>query len=195
MTATTLTSNTVLLLIDIQKGLDDWSYYGGNRNNLDAELKAAHLLGIWRKKSWPIIHVKHSSTHLESPLHPSNPGHAIKVEVAPLANEPVIAKNVNSAFIGTDLEARLRAAGQLQLVIVGLTTNHCISTSVRMGANLGFEVLLVADATATFDRKNHLGVSYDAETVHQTTLASLHNEFATVITTDQLLLLADAVSE
>ncbi|WP_350285392.1 cysteine hydrolase family protein [uncultured Croceitalea sp.] len=176
-----------LLLIDIQLGLDDWDYYGGNRNNLRAEYNAAKLLQEWRSLALPIFHVKHSSQNHNSPLHSSKPGFNIKEEVKPEKDETVITKNVNSAFIGTGLEQQLKELDISTVVVVGLTTNHCISTSVRMAANLGFETFLIADATATFDRVGINGETFDAELVHQTSLASLNEEFATVITTEHLL--------
>lgn len=178
---------TALLLIDIQYGLDDWDFYGGNRNNPQAEENASKLLHQWRVLKLPIFHVKHSSLNPESPLHASKAGFAIKKKVLPTAEEPIIVKNVNSAFIGTDLEVQLKALEISTLVIVGLTTNHCISTSVRMAANLGFETYLIGDATATFDRTGVKGEKFDSELIHQTTLASLNEEFATVMDTNQLL--------
>ena len=176
-----------LLLIDIQLGLDEWDYYGGNRNNLRAEYNAAKILQEWRLLALPVYHVKHSSQNPDSPLHVSKPGFEIKEEVRPQKDEMVITKTVNSAFIGNDLEQQLHNANISTLVVVGLTTNHCVSTSVRMASNLGFETFLIADATATFDRVGINGETFDAELVHQTTLASLNEEFATILTTDLLL--------
>jgi len=183
---THLTKNPALLLIDMQTGLDDWAYYGGNRNNPDAEKNAAAILAKFREFNYPIFHVRHSSTNPKSPLHASKPGFAIKKEVAPMASEPLFTKNVNSAFIGTDLEDLLRKQGIEQLVVVGLTTNHCVSTSVRMAANLGFEVILISDATATFDRVGLNAEVFPATLVHETSLASLHEEFALVLDTETL---------
>lgn len=180
--------NPALLLIDIQYGLDDWGFYGGNRNNLEAEKNAAKLLHKWRALKLPVYHIRHSSQNPESPLHASKPGFTIKKEVFPIQGEPIISKNVNSAFIGTNLEEQLKEAGISTLVIVGLTTNHCISTSVRMASNLGFKTHLISDATATFDRIGLNCENYDSELIHQTTLASLNGEFATILDSDELLL-------
>lgn len=178
---------TALLLIDIQQGLDDWEFYGGNRNNPDAEKNASKILIGFRKLKYPIFHIRHSSTNRESPLHASKPGYQIKNEVRPLDDEPILTKNVNSAFIGTDLEKRLNDLKVNSIVIVGLTTNHCVSTSTRMAANLGFKVYLISDATATFDRKGLNGEVFEAELVHHICLANLNGEFAVVINTEELL--------
>lgn len=114
-------------------------------------------------------------------FHPEKPGAEVKPEAAPLEGEPVIIKNVNSAFIGTDLEQRLRAGGVATVVIVGITTDHCVCTTARMAGNLGFTTVVVADATATFEGCGHDGRSYSADQLHDIALASLHGEFATVV--------------
>ncbi len=179
--------NPALLLIDIQKGMLEEKYWGGNRNNEDAEEKARKLLNTWRKLNLPILHIQHSSQNPQSKLHASHPGFTLQEIVQPLAEEPVIIKRVNSAFIGTDLKERLDAANITTLVVVGLTTNHCVSTTVRMAGNFGYEVLLVSDATATFDRVGINGEKFSAELIHQTTLASLHEEFAEVVSMEEVL--------
>lgn len=176
-----------LILIDIQKGFDEEAYWGGNRNNKDAEKKAAMLLEKWRMLKLPIFHIVHSSKNPVSKLHESHPGFEIKDEVKPIANEPVIKKHVNSAFIGTDLKEQLDRQKITKLVIVGLTTNHCVSTTTRMAGNYGFDTFLIADATATFDRIGIDGEKFSSEVIHQTTLANLNEEFATVLTTKALL--------
>ena len=171
-------SGAALLLIDVQQGLDDPRW--GTRNNPDAEQRIADLLAAWRATAQPVIHVQHSSLEPRSPLREDAPGHAFKVEALPMAGEPVFHKHVNSAFIGTDLEAHLRANGIESLVVVGITTDHCVSTTARMAGNLGFAVTVVEDATATFERRGPDGTHYSADLMHRVALASLHGEFATV---------------
>ena len=90
---------------------------------------------------------------------------------------------MNSAFIGTDLKERLDNENISKLVIAGLTTDHCVSTTTRMAANFGYDTFLVSDATATFNKKGGDGRNYAAELIHETALASLNEEFATIITT------------
>ncbi len=181
----TLPQNSVLLIIDVQKGFDDPVW--GNRNNPHAEQNIARLLEAWRKSNRPVFHVQHLSLFPNSPLHASHPGSAIKEAVMPHEGEYLFQKHVNSAFIGTDLEHQLRAHGYETLVIVGLTTPHCISTTARMAGNLGFQTFLVADAVAAFDLIGHDGRKYTAEEIHNVSLATLNEEFATVIETETLL--------
>lgn len=178
--------DAALILIDIQQGFDDLKYWGP-RNNPQAEANAAKLLSAWRASHRPIFHVQHRSTTPGSPLRPGQPGCDHKPEVWPMSGEPVIGKNVNSAFIGTDLEAQLRAQGIDTLVIAGLTTAHCVSTTTRMAGNLGFRALLAADGCATNARTGHDGRAHDAESVHVMELAALHGEFAEVADTAALI--------
>ncbi len=178
-----------LVIIDVQVGFDDSRW--GPRNNPHAESNMARLLAAWRAAGRPVIHVQHHSTEPDSPLHPNRASCAIKPIVAPRHDEPLFHKTVNSAFIGTDLETYLREMGIETVVFVGLTTDHCVSTSARMAANLGFRAYVVADATATFDRVGHDGLFYPADTVQALALASLHGEFATVIEAESLLRLVN----
>lgn len=178
------TDRPALLLIDIQQGFDAVDYWGEQRNNPDAEAKAGDLLQLWRDNGLPVFHIRHCSTNPASPLHRANPGNAFKPPVQPLAHEPIIEKSVNSAFIGTDLKQQLDDERITKVVIVGLTTDHCVSTTTRMAGNYGFDTYLVSDATATFPKRGADGQVYAAGLIHETALASLNGEFATIVSTD-----------
>lgn len=180
-----LPSNAALLSIDVQQAFNDPRW--GQRNNPGAEQNIAALLAAWRATGRPIFHIQHRSASPSGLFRPETPGYAHKPEGQPLVGEPVIVKSVNSSFIGTDLEARLRAAGIGVVVIMGLTTDHCVSTTARMAGNLGFDTYCVADATATFERTGPDGRHFTAEQMHDTALASLQGEFASVVWSDQLL--------
>ena len=178
---------TALLLIDIQKGLQELGFYGDERNNPNAEAQSQKILEAFRKKGWPVFHIQHCSTNPDSPLHPSKETHAFQTGLEPRNGEPVFPKEVNSAFIGTDLEKYLKDRGITDVVIAGLTTEHCISTSTRMPANLGFNTTLISDATASFNKKGIHDEPIAAELVHQIALANLKDEFAHIVDTDSLL--------
>lgn len=176
-----------LILIDIQAGFD--SPVWGARNNPMAEVRARSLLQHWRANGFPIIHIKHVSTTPGSPL--SGPGTTFKSEVQPQPDETVIEKSVNSAFIGTNLDLTLKELGVHDLTICGLTTPHCVSTTTRMAANMGYNVRLVADACAAFT--SNADVSFDggsaltADEIHRSALAHLHGEFAKVCLSAEVL--------
>ena len=189
MTTTHLPTNATLLVIDVQEGFDEPSW--GERNNPDAERNIEKLLTRWRASRRPVIHVRHDSVEPDSTLRPDRPGNAIKDQAAPSPGEPVVGKHVNSAFIGTDLEARLKAHAIDTVVLCGFTTNHCVSTTARMAANLGFRTFVLSDSTVAFAMRSPgpNGRLIPAAQMHEVGLAELNREFATVLTTDEILAL------
>jgi nicotinamidase-related amidase len=178
-------ANAALIVIDVQQGFLDPRW--GRRNNPEAERNIAALLAAWRKAGRPLFHVQHGSRSEQGAFFPGTPGHAFKPDAMPLPAETVVPKDVNSAFIGTDLEARLRAAGIATVVLCGLTTDHCVSTTARMAGNFGFRTFLVEDACATHERTGPDGTWFSAEQMHATAVASLHGEFAHVTSTAAML--------
>ncbi|MDB5733841.1 MAG: cysteine hydrolase [Alphaproteobacteria bacterium] len=175
----------VLLLIDLQRAIDHPDC--GTRNNPLAEDRAADLLARWRARGWPVIHIRHDSREPASHYRPGQSGNDFKPQVLPLPHEAVIAKQTNSAFIGTDLEARLRQAGQTDLVVVGVSTSNSVEATVRMAGNLGFATWLVEDACFTFGRKDWNGTWRRAEEVQAMSLSNLDGEYCTVVTSTVLL--------
>jgi nicotinamidase-related amidase len=178
---------TALILIDLQKGFEDEAHWGGSRNNRDAEDHAKELLDYWRSHDLLLFHIQHRSMNPDAKLGLNSAGHEFKELLKPLPGETVLQKSVNSAFIGTNLKELLDAEGIRTLVIAGLTTDHCVSTTTRMAGNYGYRTFIVADATATFGKKGINGQYYDGETMHQTALAQLNGEFAMVVYTREII--------
>jgi nicotinamidase-related amidase len=179
----TLPRDAVLLVIDVQKGFDQFP----DRNNPQCEANIAALQAAWRKAGRPLWHVKHNSVEPASVFRPGQPGNAFKPETAPRPDEPVVTKSAHSAFIGTDLEERLQRLGSETLVLCGIQTNYCVASTARMAGNLAYKTFVVGDACATFPQKLLDGRVVDAQMAHDLALAELHGEFATVVTAADVL--------
>jgi nicotinamidase-related amidase len=173
---------TALIVVDVQRAFDEWEAAGKRRNNPDAVARIVDLLDAFRGRRAPIFHIRHEGTRPNSSFRPGGTGFPVKDEAREHDGEPVIVKRVNSAFIGTDLENRLRDAGIKTVVICGATTNHCVETTTRMAGNFGFDTCLVRDATWTFDRVGPDGDAHSAEAIHAMTLSNLNGEFARIVT-------------
>jgi len=168
---------TALVVVDVQRAFEDVDYWG-RRNNPDCEANIARLIEAWRAAGRPLVYVRHEF---------ENHDHTFKDVVS---GEPdlLVSKQVNSAFYGTpDLNAWLRENGIGSIALCGITTDHCVETTARMGANLGYDVLFVLDATHTFDRTGPDGTVMTADELARATATSLHEEFAAIVQTEQLV--------
>lgn len=181
-----INNNTALILVDVQKAFLDKDYPGFKRNNIIAERVCGLILNKWRELNLPVIHIRHSSTNPDSKLHESKPGFLFNDHVIPLKSETVLTKKVNSGFIGTNLSGILNDLNVTSLVFVGMTTNHCISTTVRMSGNLGYQTYLISDATAAYNTLGLNGEMIDCEIIYNTSLANLSEEFATILSSEEL---------
>ena len=191
--------HTALLLIDVQKGVDDSAYYGtgvsDTLNNPTSKANIRTLLAKARKCEMRVAFTRHDSIEPNSPLKVALPsGQQLDgMEIA--LGDIQVTKSSNSGFVGTSLELQLRRAGILRLVVVGYFTNFCVETTVRMAGNMGFDTYLVHDACATMPRKGLDGTVYDGDLVHKMALASMHGEFCTAITTEDALGLFEGDAE
>jgi nicotinamidase-related amidase len=177
---------SALIVVDVQRAFDDASVWG-RRNNPDCEANVGRLLDAWRAAGDPIVFVRHDSDEDDSSLAPGRPGNEFKDVVT---GEPdlLVTKQVNSAFYGSpDLHEWLRSSGIEDIVICGITTNHCCETTARMAGNLGYGVRFVIDATHTFDMAGPDGETVSADDLTRATAASLHGEFADVVRTSDVV--------
>lgn len=182
----TVDPRAALVIVDAQRAFDDAAYWGP-RDNPSCEANIAALLMRWQETGRPIVFVRHDSTAPSSPLHPNNPGNAFK-DIVTGTPDLLVRKNVNSSFHGTpELHAWLQENEIKELVVCGITTNHCCETTARVGSNLGYRVYFPRDATHTFDRTAPDCQNIPAAVLSRISGVNLHEEFATVVTTSELL--------
>jgi len=180
----------VLLPIDMQRVFDEPNW--PRRWNRDVDANGRALLAAWRRAGRTILHVRHDSVQPGSSLAPGRPGNAFRPGFEPRAGEEVVSKSVNSAFIGTDLDLRLKRLGAKHVIAFGISTDMCVSTTVRTGANLGWDMLLVPEACDCFDLPNGKGGIIPAKRVHEVHVATLAFEFARVVGLAELVRLQAA---
>ncbi|MCR9127480.1 MAG: isochorismatase family protein [Rhodobacteraceae bacterium] len=188
-------ADTALLLIDVQTGVNVFEHWGGptgRRNNPDAEDRMRALLAAFREAGLTVIYTRHDSREAASPLKLSLPTGAMIEGFEAHPGEIIVEKDVNSAFVGTDLELRLRERRINRIVVAGFFTNFCVETSVRMSGNMGYDTYLAHDACATCNRVGPDGRDHDPQVVHDMAIATMHGEFCTALDTEQVIALAAA---
>jgi len=178
-------AGSALVLIDLQQAID--ASYWGPRNNPDAEATIARVLAAWRAAHRPVFHVRHDSQQAGSAYRPTLPSHAFKPEALPAPGETVVGKSTCSAFIRTDLQARLGEAAIDTLFVMGVLTHNSLEATVRHAGDLGFATHVVADCCWAVDKRLRDGRIIPAELVHELSLANLDGEYAQVIEADALL--------
>lgn len=92
--------------------------------------------------------------------------------------------------MGTDLDARLKKQGIKKVIVAGLMTHMCISSTARDAVPLGYSVIIPEDATATRDLDDGKGGVVDHDTLQRAALAGVADVFAEIMTTDQVMALA-----
>jgi nicotinamidase-related amidase len=160
----------------------------GVRNNPACDDNIAALVDDWSSHDRPLVYVRHDGTEEDSPLTPGTPGNELRDYLGKAEPHLLVSKQVNSAFHGSpDLHAWLLGHQTAGIVVCGITTNHCCETTVRVGANLGHDVLFPIDATFCHDRRHPDGITLSADELTRATAPSLHGEFANVTTTEEIL--------
>ncbi|MBS0353963.1 MAG: cysteine hydrolase [Proteobacteria bacterium] len=171
-------SESALVIVDAQN-----TYRGGVMQLVGVEPaldECARLLARARALKTPVIHIQHDSGP-GSPYDVRAEIGAIADKVAPQAGEPVVIKNYPNSFIGTDLDALLKAKGVKNLVVAGFMTHMCINSTARGAFNLGYAVTVPSAATATRALPAPDGGVVGAEALQAAALAALGDLFAVVV--------------
>ena len=182
-----LNGHSALIVVDAQQGIQDEIHWGGNRNNRCAEKNIEMLLGFWRKRSWPVVIVQHCSNLPHSPFSPGKAGNALMDFIKTRPEEKLIQKSTANAFIRTDLQTFLEHNDIRTLVVTGFVTNNSVEATARYAGDYGFKTVVIADATACFDKIALDGKKYPADLVHQLSLANLKDEYASITKTADIV--------
>lgn len=176
-----------LIIIDAQQGIKEEVHWGGNRNNPQAENNIKLLLETWRALGLPVIIVQHRSLSPKSPFRPDYVGNNLMDFVQVMPGEKWIEKSNANAFIKTDLNEYIEKEGISKLVIAGFVTNNSVEATARNAGDLGIETVVISDATACFDKAASNGIKYESDTVHQLSLANLKDEYALIMSTEEII--------
>ena len=142
--------------------------------------ECAQLLARARALKIPVVHIQHDAGP-GSPYDLNAECGAIADKVAPTAGKTVVVKHYPNSFVGTDLDARLKAADVKNLVVVGFMTHMCINSTTRGAFNLGYAVTVPAAATATRALAAPDGSVVEAAVLQSAALAALADLFAVVV--------------
>lgn len=172
-------ARSALLIIDMQRDFVEPGGFGAALGNDVTRLQAiiptvGAVLQAWRRAGGLVVHTRegHAPDLADCPpakrergeprlrigdmgpmgrlLVIGEPGHAIVPALAPIDGELVIDKPGKGAFFATPLQAELQARGITKLVLMGVTTEVCVQTTMREANDRGYDSLLVEDGTESY---------------------------------------------
>lgn len=178
---------TALLVIDVQMALANEDAAGAERSCPEAEENIVSLLEKFRSSRDQVVHIHHHGVDPDDPFHPDAPGSASQPVAMPAEGEPVIIKTGSSGFVGTPLRKILRDAGIERVILCGATANHCVESTTRSAADLGFQPVYASDAVWTYSATGPDGISHSASQIQSVSMATLEGEIASVKCTKDIL--------
>lgn len=184
-----LTANqTAVIVIDIQN-----EYFAGGKMPIPDGMKALQnskrLVEFAHKHGMLVFFVRHEGA-ADGPLFAKGSRFAeFHKDLQPGKNDRVITKATPSSFVGTDLKQQLDSLGIKQLIVTGLMTHMCVSSTARDAVPLGYSVIIPEDATATRDLATWDNKVVDHKVLQQSALTGVADVFAEIKTTDAVLAL------
>lgn len=173
-----LMDNTLLLVVDVQNAIADQNPY--KFVEVLSNIKA--LLEKFRKLKLPLIFIQHDDG-IGSELEVNTKGWEIVKEITPLPGEKVIPKRFNSAFRETQLEKELLEMNINKLIIVGLQTEYCIDTTIRVAYEKGFKVIIPEATNTTVD-----GNFLSAKQIYEHHNHLFNNRFGKIVKMEDVLI-------
>jgi nicotinamidase-related amidase len=133
-----------------------------------------------REAGIPVALVRHTQTDPSGGIFvEGTPGWQLHDAVASRPHDIIVDKTLPGSFTGTDLQGWLTAHDVDRVVIVGYMTHMCVDTTTRQAMHLGYDVIVLHDATGTIDVSDTL----PAALVHQVEIGVLGDGFARVSST------------
>ncbi|MGL5817451.1 MAG: isochorismatase family protein [Phycicoccus sp.] len=178
---------TALIVVDVQESFREMSEWAVV-DHPDIVLRVGRLVTHARDVGDPVIWVLHSEPDSAGPFDPERGFVRLQDGLDRRAGDPVVTKTSHNAFTTTDLQGRLDAFGATRLRVCGIRTEQCVETTARLASDLGYDVEVVIDATATHPLRRHDGSGVLApEEVVARTAAALSGRFAAIRTIDDVV--------
>lgn len=178
--------NSVLLIVDMQKYFFDKSSHAFLKPAPAILPNVRDILDAYRNLGLPVIFTRHAYAADEDPgimktwwselEADGDPLAEVVDELEPVPGEPVLMKGRYSAFVGTNLERRLRKLGVERILITGVMTHLCCESTARDAFMKDFEVFFTIDGTAS-----------ENDELHLSSLMTLTDGFVMPITTSEVL--------
>jgi nicotinamidase-related amidase len=176
-----------LLVIDAQDSFKAGPRWA-ERSTPDFERKVSRLIEAFRAAGRPVIYVMHSDK--DEHFSVSSPYYKLMDFLAPRAGEPLIHKTTRNCFTSTNLLPTLMERGVRRVVITGIQTEQCCETTARVGADLGFDVDFVTEATMTFPIHRNAdgsGGTLSTDEIIERTEFALRRRFARIASVDEIV--------
>jgi nicotinamidase-related amidase len=181
--------NTALLVIDVQESFRQRSADWQAMTNPNVVERVDRLVTAARAAGDLVVWIQHTEPGSGGVFDPVN-GYVRPIEpLAPLDAEPLVRKTSINAFTTTNLHQLLTANGIREVVVCGIRTEQCCETTARVASDLGYDVRFVTDATSTsgIEASGVLAGVTGAEIVARTESILAAREFATIVTTDEVV--------
>lgn len=178
-------TKTALLVIDVQDSFKANQERWQQRNNPEFENNLSKLINAFKKANQPIFFVLHSDK--DAAFEISSPYYKL-MDFLDAGDYPLLEKTTRSVFASTDLQMQLTKMSCNHLVISGIQTEQCCETTTRHGADLGYKIDFVSEATLTFPIKHwKSGESLLPDQIVERTEYVLAKRFASIKTVDEVL--------
>lgn len=153
---------------------------------LEAARNARELLQCFREHEQYHVHIQHVAMRPGATfLLPGDAGSDIHDSVAHFEGEPLVVKHYPNAFRETNLLDLLKGQGIERVVVTGMMTHLCVDATARAAADLGFQVMVAADACATRDLRYREDTILAGQ-VHKAFLAALMS-YGRVLTSEEII--------